>query len=122
MRQSTAPSEAKYKPDALLNPARITGLAFDLRGDCLISISKGGVHVWNAATGKRERTFETADRFPAVVSRDGRFAAIPTTTGVTLYDVGTGRSLSHYEWKKTASSRPGGSTAAVHSAPAGSTC
>jgi dipeptidyl aminopeptidase/acylaminoacyl peptidase len=97
IRQWSVPSDEKSKPDDLLNPGRILDLAFDRDGTRLVAVARRGVHVWDVATGTKERSFLTTDRFPAVVSRDARFAAVPTMTDVTIFEAATGRVAVRYQ-------------------------
>lgn len=100
MRQWVAPFEAPHKSDGLLNPARIYDLAFDSNGAHIVSVSKGAVHVWNRTTGKLLHSFPATEWLSPVVSRDGRFVAIPTKTNATIYEASTGRISGKYELEK----------------------
>ena len=100
LRQWVAPFEAPHKSDGLLNPARAYDLAFDSNDAHLVTVSKGAVHVWNRTTGKLLHSFPATEWLSPVVSRDGRFVAIPTKTNVTIYEASTGHATGKYELEK----------------------
>lgn len=66
---------------------------FTPNGKALVSHGNDGLRVWDSATGKLMQTFPGIPAGPCrpCLSADGTFLAIPSSSGIRLCDVATGR-------------------------------
>jgi WD40 repeat protein len=87
--------------------ATVNGLAYMPDGKSIISVSADGRAIsWDARTGQilEKVDGECGPLWSVAVSRDGRWAALGGRDGITILDLGSGRTRSHRSSRSTVAS------------------